>query len=552
MDLYAVRNLLNSGKSIYDIKMKVTSYSRVSTDKYEQANSLKNQVEHFTEMIHNNPNWTYVDGYIDEGISGTSINKRDAFLQMIRDAKRGKFDFIITKEISRFSRNTLDSIQYTQELLSCGVGVLFQSDNINTLYPDSELRLTIMSSIAQEEVRKLSERVKFGHQRSISQGRVLGNSAIWGYRKEDGKLIIDEDEAELIRQIFELYTINKHGMRTISSMLFGKGFKTANGNPLSFSTIRNIISNPKYKGHYCGNKTRIVDYRLKQRVNIDENEWVTYKDDENVPAIVSEDMWEQANRLLRGRGEKAKFNESAYQSRYTYSGKIFCNEHNTTFHRAIYRYKSGEKEVWQCKIYREKGKDGCNSPTLYTTELDVIIKEAFSEFVLKKSDIIQRMIERYNIALQDNTLDVEMSKKRAAIAKIVSKKDKLLELSIEGKITNDEFADRNDIFNKDITEISEAIEKLRHEQDHIERTKESIRALNEIIERKVAITDEDESNEIINTALEKIVVFKTDDKDKVLLKIFFRFADSHDALIDRKVKGKLSYHFVPSYTYDSR
>ena len=171
MDLYTVRNLLNSGKSIHDIKLRVTSYSRVSTDKYEQANSLKNQVEHFTEMIKNNPNWIYIDGYVDEGISGTSINKRNAFLQMIQDAKRGKFDFIITKEISRFSRNTLDSIQYTQELLSYGVGVLFQSDNINTLYPDAELRLTIMSSIAQEEVRKLSERVKFGFQRSINQGR---------------------------------------------------------------------------------------------------------------------------------------------------------------------------------------------------------------------------------------------------------------------------------------------------------------------------------------------------------------------------------------------
>ena len=552
MDLYTVRNLLNSGKSIHDIKLRVTSYSRVSTDKYEQANSLKNQVEHFTEMIKNNPNWIYIDGYVDEGISGTSINKRNAFLQMIQDAKRGKFDFIITKEISRFSRNTLDSIQYTQELLSYGVGVLFQSDNINTLYPDAELRLTIMSSIAQEEVRKLSERVKFGFQRSINQGRVLGNNAIWGYKKENGKLVIVEEEAELIKQIFEMYTINKYGLRTISNMLFEKGHKTANGNPLSFSTVRNIIANPKYKGYYCGNKTRVIDYRLKQRINIDENEWITYKDHENVPAIVSEDMWEQANRLLRGRGEKAKLNESAYQSRYTYSGKIFCDEHNTTFHRAVYRYKNGEKEVWQCKIYREKGKEGCASPTLYTTELDIIVKEAFNEFILKKSDIIHRMIERYNIALSDSTIDADIVKKRSAITKVVSKKDKLLELNIDGKISNDEFAERNDVFNKEISEINEAIVKLRHEQDEILRTKDSIKALNKIIEQKIAITDEVKENEIVNTALEKIVVIKTDDKNKVLLKIFFRLAESQDVEIDRNVKGKLSYHFVPSYTYDPR
>lgn len=161
MDLYKIRKQLNDGKLIYDIPMKVTFYARVSTDKYEQANSLKNQVDYFKEVIESNIFWEYVDGYVDEGISGTSVNKRDAFLKMISDAQKGKFDLIITKEISRFSRNTLDSIKYTQELLSYGVGIVFQTDNINTFYPDAELRLTIMSSIAQEEVRKLSERVKF-------------------------------------------------------------------------------------------------------------------------------------------------------------------------------------------------------------------------------------------------------------------------------------------------------------------------------------------------------------------------------------------------------
>jgi DNA invertase Pin-like site-specific DNA recombinase len=206
MDLYETRNKLNLGETIYNLPLKVTFYARVSTDKYEQANSLKNQVEYFENLINGNKKWQYVNGYIDEGISGTSVNRRDSFLKMINDAKQQKFDFIITKEISRFSRNTLDSIKYTQELLSCGVGVLFQSDNINTLYPDAELRLTIMSSIAQEEVRKISERIKFGFKQAINNGRVLGNNAIWGYRKDDGRLVIDEDEAEIIRLIYNLYT----------------------------------------------------------------------------------------------------------------------------------------------------------------------------------------------------------------------------------------------------------------------------------------------------------------------------------------------------------
>lgn len=195
MDLYYIRNQLLGGKSIYDMPMRVTFYARVSTDKDEQIHSLQSQVRYYADYIKNNAGWEYVQGYIDEGLSGTKVDKRESFLQMIEDAKLGKFDFIITKEISRFSRNTLDSIRFTQELLKAGVGVLFQSDNINTLYPDSELRLTIMSSIAQDEVRRISERVKFGFGRSIEKGVVLGNSKIWGYKKADGKLTIVEEEA---------------------------------------------------------------------------------------------------------------------------------------------------------------------------------------------------------------------------------------------------------------------------------------------------------------------------------------------------------------------
>ena len=158
MNVLQVRRELRNGKTIFDLPLRVTFYARVSTDKDEQINSLENQVQYYTELVQSKPNWTFVPGYIDEGISGTSTKKRDSFLRMITDAKAGRFDFIITKEISRFSRSTLDSIQYTQELLEHDVGVLFQNDNINTLDSDSEFRLVVMAGVAQDEVRKLSER----------------------------------------------------------------------------------------------------------------------------------------------------------------------------------------------------------------------------------------------------------------------------------------------------------------------------------------------------------------------------------------------------------
>lgn len=212
MDLYNIRREIANGKSIQDLPLKVTYYARVSSEKDEQKNSLSNQVFYFENHIKEVSNWTYVEGYVDEGISGTSVNKRDSFKRMIADSKKGKFDLILTKEVTRFARNTLDSISYTQKLLENGVGVLFESDSINTIMPDSELRLTIMASVAQDEVRKLSERVKFGFNRSIEKRRVLGNNNIFGYRKDKGKLVIHEEEAKMIRELFEIYANRRNGI----------------------------------------------------------------------------------------------------------------------------------------------------------------------------------------------------------------------------------------------------------------------------------------------------------------------------------------------------
>ena len=195
MEVRKIRAELAVGRSIFDLPLRVTFYARVSTDQDEQLNSLENQVQYYTELIQSKKNWKFVPGYIDEGISGTSTKKRDDFNRMIRDAKAGLFDFIITKEISRFSRSTLDSIKYTQELLEHNVGVLFQNDNINTLDGDSEFRLVIMAGVAQDEVRTLSERTKFGFRQSIKNGRVLGNDSLYGYDKKDCVMTIHEEEA---------------------------------------------------------------------------------------------------------------------------------------------------------------------------------------------------------------------------------------------------------------------------------------------------------------------------------------------------------------------
>lgn len=288
----------------------------------------------------------------------------------------------------------MDSLFYTQELLRNGVGVIFESDNINTLEPDAELRLTIMSSIAQDETRKISERVKFGFRESIKKGTVLGSNNIWGYRKENGKLVIVPEEAKMVKEIFDMYANLDMGVRKIADELTDKGYRNSNGNPFSFSSIKGILINPKYKGYYCGNKTHKIDFRHGDVKRLSPEDWVMYEDNDAVPPIVSEELWEKANRKLKKRSIKmASTDKTSYQNKYLYSGKIVCGEHGTCYHHTVYKYKSGNKELWTCKEYGNGNK--CRNPLVYTSEIDAVMKEVYSRIVCEKTSIILRKTLRH-------------------------------------------------------------------------------------------------------------------------------------------------------------
>ena len=220
--------------------MKVAVYCRVSTDKTDQANSLESQQKYFKEYIERNPMWELYNIYVDEGITGTNTKKRRAFNLMMVDAQLKKFDLIITKEISRFARNTLDSIYYTRELKRNGIGVLFANDNLCTLDADAELRLTIMSSIAQEESRKTSERVKWGQKRRMEQGVVFGRDML-GYDVRDGELHINPKGARTVQKIFHKYVVEHKGTSTIARELQEEGEKTLNNNIPGNESFRGVF-----------------------------------------------------------------------------------------------------------------------------------------------------------------------------------------------------------------------------------------------------------------------------------------------------------------------
>lgn len=510
MDILKMRSLMNHGQSIYDMPLRVTYYARVSTELEQQLNSLESQVMYYENKIKSNPNWIYIEGYVDEGISGASVKNRDSFLRMVRDAKADKFDLILTKEVSRFARDTLDSIQYTRELLTYGIGVFFETDNINTFEPDAELRLTIMSSLAQEELRKLSERVKFGNKRSLEKGRVAGSNNILGYTKDNGRLYVDENEAEIVRTIFELYVYEDIGSQKLSQRLFEEyGYTNSKGNPIHSANIRSIIRNPKYKGYFCGNKGETIDFRTKKRKVNSKDKWIVYKDFENVPPIVSEELWEKANEKLNARGDKhSNTDKTVYNQKFPLSGKLRCSHDGCTYVRGNWKTKEGKRIFWGCDTYRRNGKsrmNGCKSPLLYEDELVEAFKPIIENIIDNKSDILDEILNLLNEANLKTDYQKEKDKLSKQIVDIEKQKDNLFNMRSSNEISAEEFADYRNKYNSKIEVLKESYDKIVAIEENTKTSFDSVDTLSKVIEN-IINTNPDSTLSIASSLFEKIVV----------------------------------------------
>lgn len=281
----------------------VSAYCRVSTDKADQANSFASQRRYFREYITCRSGWTLCDIYADEGITGTTTKNRPEFNRMIADARCGRFSLLLTKEVSRFSRNILDTIAYTRELRDLGVGVIFLNDGIDTRQPDAELRLSILGSIAQEESRRISQRVKWGQTRRMEAGIVFGRSML-GYDVRDGKMTVNPEGAELVRLIFRKYGIEKKGTAQICRELRQAGFRTYRGNPdWAPSHIIKILKNEKYAGDLVQKKTITPDY-LSHEKKYNHGEEALVKLRDHHEAIIGRELWELVQAELEKRRKK--------------------------------------------------------------------------------------------------------------------------------------------------------------------------------------------------------------------------------------------------------
>ena len=484
MDIHSIRQELKR-RSIYDIPLRVTYYARVSSESDEQLNSLGNQISYYEDFIKRNVHWEFVPGYIDEGLSAATTKKRENFNRMIDDAAEDKFDLIITKEISRFARNTLDSIQYTRQLLSHGVGVFFQNDNINTLDEDSELRLSIMSSIAQDELRKLSSRVKFGHQQAIKNSVVLGNNRIFGYQKDRGRLVIDEEQAPMVRELFQLYATGEYSMKQIETLFWEKGYRNHNGKKIAHTTMSNMIANPKYKGYYVGNKVKVVDLFTKKQKFLPPDEWVMFKDEtgEIVPALVSEELWDAANAVLKKRSEDVKNRQGICNHANLLTGKLYCTCCGTAYYRRDSVDRQGNKNSkWVCSGKIKNGADSCDSFAVYEDELKPLLLEVFQEAQPHIEALIEEYVQMYKEIHQGSDLNRRIEALQHSIETIQKKKQKLLMFNAQGALSDRDFLAMNKECTAELEAAQKELDGLTEQRDNAASFKKQIDTVRRIIQ----------------------------------------------------------------------
>lgn len=427
--------------------LRVAAYCRVSTDKDDQINSLESQKRYFSEYIERNPYWELVQVYADEGASGTSTKKRHAFNQMLSDAQKRDFDLIITKEISRFARNTLDSILYTRKLKDLGIGVIFMNDNINTLDTDAELRLTIMSSIAQEESRKTSDRVKWGQKRRMEQGVVFGRNLL-GYDVRGGKLYINEQGAKTVRLIFHKFVNEDKGTHVIARELRETGIKTATYmKQWSNTVILRVLRNEKYCGDLIQKKTFTPNYLThEKKYNRGEEEFVTLRDHHE--PIIDRELFERAQLELSRRSlddnQKAK-----HSNRYCFSGKIKCGSCGSSYvSRSKKRNDNSLYKSWRCyegtkngapHIDKSGNQVGCSCPSLNDDDAKWIVQETVKILQLDRKKLVDNLTE----VICQVIGGVHLEKPPEDPKLFIEKKKRLLELYINGDISKEDFSRMN-------------------------------------------------------------------------------------------------------------
>lgn len=346
--------------------VKVAAYARVSSDKGAMLHSLSSQVSYFSKMIQSHDSWKYVGVYSDEGMTGTKI-KRDGFQRMIRDAKAGKIDIIVTKSLSRFARNTVDCLKTIREMKAINVDIFFEEQNIHTLSANGEFLISLLAGYAQEESRQCSENTLWRVRKNFKEGKPYGGSSMLGYRLEKGRFTVVPEEAEIVRKIFDLYLAG-NGFCKIARILTNEGIKSYTGKAWNKSTLGEIISNVTYTGNLHLQKTYRENHMTKKTMR-NKGEKPLYIVEGNHEPIISQEIFDKAQEIRKAKavGKSGKRNGPAYP----FTGLIYCGECGHLFKHKVTKYY----ESWCCSQYDELGKAYCASKKIR----DDVLRKACAE-----------------------------------------------------------------------------------------------------------------------------------------------------------------------------
>ncbi|MBO6229908.1 MAG: recombinase family protein [Ruminiclostridium sp.] len=492
--------------------IKVAAYCRVSTDLSDQLHSLAAQIKYFTEYISEHEGWDLVEVYYDEGITGTSVKKRDAFNRMIADCENGKIELVITKEVSRFARNTVDTLCFTRKLTALGIRVIFMNDGIDTSDKDGELRLTIMASIAQEESRKISERVKWGIRRKMEDGWVYGFSEMFGYRIHKGEIEIEPKEAEVVKRIFHSYVYEGKGCHTIANELNAAGLLSVRGKMWREDGVCRILKNDKYVGDLTQWKHYSTDFLTKKVIqNNGDNPdapLITIKNHHE--GIISREVWELAQKQITERGQLAREGRK-YSRHYWFSSKVVCGKCGYTYNisgkctetnrgiQCVNRRKYGTNH----RVDANGAEVGCDNKQVNERVLESCMKYLIEHIQGMREDITERLLENISeMQSIEPTFDAEPLK--AEIEALNKKKRKAIDLMLDELITKEELKQQTAYYDDEISKLSETIAARQNVADAHKKQLDAIRNYISMV-KKTADMDTD-STKIYGELLKKIVV----------------------------------------------
>ena len=531
---------LNQERKLVDAKKRVAAYCRVSTDNEDQANSFESQQRYFRQYIDRNPNWELYEVFADEGITGTNTKKRKEFNRMIECAKHGDFDLIITKEISRFARNTLDSIYYTRDLKKHGVGVIFLNDNINTMDGDAELRLAIMSSIAQEESRKTSERVKWGQKRQMEQGVVFGRSML-GYDVKDGRMTVNEEGAEIVRLIFHKFVHEGKGTHVIARELREDGILPMRVKEWSNTVILRMIRNEKYCGDLVQKKTYTPDFLShEKKYNRGQEEFVIIKDHHE--PIISRELFDEANRILDAKSLSQE-GKAKHSNRYPFSGKIKCGCCGASYVARYKTRKDGSRyKSWRCQEAAKHGSPhtdkagnhvGCTGITIRNEDAIHVMYLVTQSLKYDRDKIVHNLVLIIRSIMAMDTSGMDTDKIKNQIQAIEDRRAKLLDIYMSGDISKEEFTAARAKCDAEMEELQSVIDGIDKQREMVQEQQELVQEITETIHELVRGIEYDD--EFYRQILDKMVIVDKDHIDVYLnllpMKWSYTVAKASKALI---------------------